>query len=136
MNYKWRIDMANSQSIQLKQVDQIQQNRWQLLIAQARGKINEADWEGACVLYKQAFTIAESMMCKQNCSKNCAVNRYLKTAEEFAFVMKKSNFDCALALFVGQIEDNIAQQEVNFSSAELSHRLNELAFSPKLAASY
>lgn len=127
------MELVNSQSMQLKLAEQAQQSTWQSLITQARDKINEADWEGACVLYKQAFTIAENMMCKQNCSKNCAVNRYLKTAEEFAFVMKKSNFDCALALFVGQIEDNIAQQEINLSSAELNHRLNELAFSPKLA---
>jgi len=123
----------DSQLVPIKLADQTQQSAWQSLIAQARHKINEADWEGACVLYRKAFTIAETMMCKQGCSKQCAVNRYLKTAEEFAFVMKKSNFDCALALFVGQIEDNIAQQEINLSSAELNHRLNELAFSPKLA---
>jgi len=126
----------DSQLMSIKQADQTQQSAWQSLIAQARCKINEADWEGACVLYKQAFTIAETMMCKQSCSKQCAVNRYLKTAEEFAFVMKKSNFDCALALFVGQIEDNIAQQEINLSSTELNNRLNELAFAPKLVANY
>ncbi|MEI6897396.1 MAG: hypothetical protein V5786_07930 [Psychromonas sp.] len=118
------MDIVNQNSTRLNQVTQDQQTAWQCLVEQARSKIYNADWDGACVFYKQAFVIAEKLMCEQNCAKKCAVNRYLNTAEEFAFVMKKNNFDCALALFFSQIKENLAKQEIKFSHAELTHRLS------------
>lgn len=130
------MDIVNQSPTPLGTVISDQQAAWQTLVDQARQKINEADWEGACVIYKQAFVIAETMMCKQECSKSCAVNRYLNTAEEFAFVMKKSNFDCALAVFAAQIKDNLEQQETQLSHAELAQRLNSLASTAKQALLY
>lgn len=125
------MDIASQKTQYLKKVILEQQTAWQDLIEQARSKIQLADWEGACVMYRQAFDIAEKLMCKESCGKSCAVTRYLNTAEEFAFVMKQSNFDCALALFVSQIEDSITELETELPSADLTKRLARLLSSPQ-----
>lgn len=114
------MDIMSPKLTRFKQVTQDQQATWQSLIEQARNKTNNADWEGACIFYKQAFVIAENLMCEQRCVKNCTLNRYLNTAQEFAFVMKQNNFDCALAMFIAQIKENIALQDIKLSSHELN----------------
>lgn len=125
------MDMSKQKTGLLQQVVSDQQATWQALVDQARVKLNESDWERACVLYKQAFEIAETMMCKQGCTKRCTVNRYLNTAEEFAFVMKKNNFDCALAQLAAQIKDNMAALDSSVSHAELTSRLSDFSCSMK-----
>lgn len=107
---------------------------WQDLIEQAREKIKLADWDGACIVYKEAFVIAETLLCNQchqERSELCAVSCYLNTAEEFAFVMRKNNFDCAVDVFVSQIKENIAEKESKLSAANLTLRLMAVAYSPE-----
>ena len=130
--------MDTQKSTILKDAINTQQSAWQQLVEHARSRIDAGDWEGACVFYKQAFVIAEDLLCKHNCGQCCALNRYLDTAEEFAFVLKKNNFDCALALFASQITNNIEEQAISLSDTELTQRLSSLTTSPKqvLAMSY
>lgn len=96
---------------------------WQSLIDQAREKINNADWEAASVIYKEAFELAEQMMCKQSCNQHCSMSQYLNTAAEFAFVMKQNDFDCALAMFIGQIQNSIAEHNPALCGDELVEHL-------------
>lgn len=109
-----------------------QQSTWYYLIEQAREKINYCDWDGACIFYKKAFFIAEKLLRKQkSCSQPCPLKRYLSTAEEFAFVMKKNNFDCALAMFISQIKDNVSQQETQLPVTTLTGKLTTIASTPQ-----
>ena len=131
------MDLVNQNTVTFNQALQHQQSYtqfWQYLIEQAREKIKHSDWDGACIAYKEAFAITEKLLCNQcnqNCSEPCDISRYLNTAEEFAFAMRKNNFDCALEVFISQIKEKIADKESKLAITDLTRRLMALASSPK-----
>ncbi len=127
------MNFSNSKKVSFKQQPS-DTLMWKNLIEQAREKIKHSDWDAACIAYKEAFFIAEKLLCNQcqkNCTEHCAVSCYLNTAEEFAFAMRKNNFDCALEMFIYQIKENIALKEPLRSVTELTRRLMAVASSPQ-----
>lgn len=103
---------------------------WLSWLQSGRDLARSGHWEGACIIYKRAFAIAEKLLCQQGCAatgcQQCALKRYLATAEEFAYVIRKNDFDCALDALLGWIENQLETQTDSAQVQELMAGLSRL----------
>ena len=63
---------------------------WARLINEAQHQVSLYEWNKAVIIYGNAFEICDILLMKSN--DNNAIKRYLRTAIEFAYVLRKCSY--------------------------------------------
>ncbi len=86
---------------------------WQLIMLQAREIFHLQDWQKAAIVYGNAFEISELLLVSHPTA--FSVDRYLRTALEFAYALRKNQTDTNLNALIPHITENI--QNIKHSMA-------------------
>ncbi len=79
---------------------------WQELILQGRGLFHLQYWDQAVVVYGNAFEISEMLIA--NSQTKYSIDRYLRTALEFAYVLRKNQSPCNLKAFPPHVKKQLS----------------------------
>ncbi len=100
---------------------------WLAWLESGRDLAKAGHWEGACIVYKRAFSIAEQLLCNGSCDsrqcRQCAVKRYLNTVEEFALAMQQNQFDCALEALLDWVKQQLKDNGLEHEYSQLHRSL-------------
>ncbi len=80
---------------------------WNRSLALARQKVLHAQWGEASVIYGNAFEAAEILLGADVCNKR-ALTRYLQTAEEFAYALRKNTCINEVGLLITSVRNRLA----------------------------
>jgi len=79
---------------------------WQEIIMRARSLFHLQHWDQAVVIYGNAFEISEILL--TNSQTKFSIDRYLRTALEFAYALRKSQTPCNLEAFLPHVKKQMA----------------------------
>ena len=101
---------------------------WQVVIQQARALFHAKDWERASVAYGNAFEISELLL---SCSGSAfSVDRYLRSALEYAYALRKEQASVNFHLLVCHVENHIQGIKHTLSVPMLIKPLEEVILMP------
>lgn len=105
------------------------EQQWLSWIENGRLLAQQGQWEGAAILYKQALSLAETMLCDY-CPKSHhyqhSLECYLNTATEFAYIMKKNQYHNAVEMFMELLEVQLTQATLESEKSSLLAALSTL----------
>lgn len=87
----------------------------------ARSLFHLQCWEQAVMIYGNAFEISEILL--TNSQTKFSTDRYLRTALEFAYVLRKSQTPCNLEAFLPHVKKQLVQTK---SSVNLSYLIQPI----------
>ncbi len=97
---------------------------WQKLILQGRGLFHLQYWEQAVVVYGNAFEISEMLIA--NSQTKYSIDRYLRTALEFAYVLRKSQTPCNLESFPLHVKKQLSLLKTEQPISHLMQPIEEV----------
>ncbi|MGR6873551.1 hypothetical protein ACU6U9_14870 [Pseudomonas sp. HK3] len=101
---------------------------WQVIIEQARALFHSQDWQKASVAYGNAFEISELLL---SChSSSFSVDRYLRSALEYAYALRKEEANVNLYSLVQYVENNIQGIKHRLSVSLLLQPLEDVISMP------
>lgn len=92
---------------------QTKEQTWQQWFDVGRSLVKANSWEGACLSYRRALDAAEQILCQRCQAERCQggdLKRYLNTAEEYAFVLRKNDFAIATEAFIAYVQNRLVDQ--------------------------
>jgi|GEM_PF-2232836 len=97
---------------------------WRGIIVQARGLFHLQEWSKATVLYGNAFEISELLLSSN--PSQYSVDRYLRSALEYAYVMRKHNPNMGLSSLIAHVKHNIRGHQHSLPISQLLEPLEEV----------
>ncbi len=79
---------------------------WHETVFRARLCVSDENWENAILIYGSAFEISEILLSQK--PDNSAVNRYMRTALEFAYSLRYSPSRCDLNALTDIVEERLS----------------------------
>lgn len=120
--------LCNRHRQQLVNQPQLAIHTWEKLITAARFSADKRLWSKASIIYGHALEVA-SLIILSRPNKGEA-KRYIRTAIEFAYVLRQNRPDTDLQLLIAIVKDYIAENTVEIRVDALLSPLIEMAFSP------
>ncbi len=90
----------------------------------ARSLFHLQHWDQAVVIYGNAFEISEILL--TNSQSKFSIDRYLRTALEFAYAMRKSQTPCNLESFLRHVKKQIALTKTTTDLSYLIQPIEEV----------
>ncbi len=97
---------------------------WQEIIMRARTLFHLEHWEQAVVIYGNAFEIAEILL--TNSQTQFSTDRYLRSALEFAYVLRKSQTPCNLKAFLPHVKKQLSLSKTTADVPHLTQPIDEV----------
>ena len=97
---------------------------WQEVIMRARTLFHLQHWDQASVIYGNAFEIAEILL--TNSQSQFSVDRYLRSALEFAYTLRKSQTPCELEAFLPHVKQQLARAKTKVDLPYLTQPIEEV----------
>ena len=97
---------------------------WQVIMLQARELFHVGDWQKATVIYGNAFEISELLL-KHNQSQ-FSVDRYLRSALEFAYAARKSQVTSNLNALINHVQRTIKNIQHSMALTQLIQPIDEV----------
>jgi hypothetical protein len=97
---------------------------WKEIILQARESYHLQDWERSTLVYGNAFEISELLL--SSYPTQFSVDRYLRTALEFAYSLRKGREDADLDAFVVHVKGNVETIKHTMAISMLMQPLEEV----------
>lgn len=97
---------------------------WRGIIVQARELFHLEEWARASVVYGNAFEISELLL-RSNPSQ-FSVDRYLRSALEYAYSLRKHNPEMGLGSLIVHVKNNIRGLQHTMSVPQLVEPLEEV----------
>jgi hypothetical protein len=101
---------------------------WQELISQGRKLFHLEHWEQAVMIYGNAFEVSEILI--SNSQTKYSIDRYLRTALEFAYVLRKSQTPCNLNAFLPHVKKHLSLLNSPQPLSHLLQPINEVVTLP------
>jgi len=100
---------------------------WKRLIIEAQGQVCQYEWKKALIIYGNAFEISDILLKKTN--ENHAIKRYLRTAIEFAYVLRQCTYNADVSALVTYVTDTLTEHLYPAECQLILQPLNNVAFS-------
>ena len=104
--------------------------QWQLLMEKGNKMAQQQQWEAAAIFYKEAFELAENLLCN-NCSvchcDRSLLNTYLSSALELGKAIRKNEYECALIALIEDLEIKRTEVRCDMEFNMYSTTINQLA---------
>ena len=101
---------------------------WQNIVFQARELFHTVDWEQASLVYGNAFEISELLLSSD--PSQFSVDRYLRTAFEFAYCLRKDNARIDLESFIFHVKNHVDSTQHAMGIAMLIQPLQDVVNLP------
>lgn len=100
---------------------------WTRLINEAQNQVGLYQWNKAVIIYGNAFEISDLLLKESN--DNNAIKRYLRTAIEFAYVLRKCSYTSDVSILVTFVSETLTQHLYPADNKLILQPLNNIAFS-------
>jgi hypothetical protein len=97
---------------------------WKNIIEQARELFHMKEWERATIIYGNAFEISELLLTSD--PTQYSVDRYLRSALEFVYALRKKNTKVNLAALIFHVETSIKGISHSMATPQLMQPLEEV----------
>ena len=97
---------------------------WQEIIMRARDLFYLEYWDQAVVIYGNAFEISEILL--TNSQTQFSIDRYLRTALEFAYALRKSQTPCNLKAFLPHVKKQLSLTKTTAHLPQLIQPIEEV----------
>ncbi len=100
---------------------------WKRLITEAQQQVCQYEWKKALIIYGNAFEISDILLKETN--DNHAIKRYLRTAIEFAYVLRQCSYSADVSTLVAFATDTLTEHLYPAECQLILQPLNNVAFS-------
>ncbi len=100
---------------------------WSRLIKESRDKVSCQEWNKSAVIYSNAFEVADLLITEAKSDSKC-IGRYLHTAIELAYVLRKCSYTSDVSALVSIVEDRLKAYLYPADSTLLVKPLRNVAF--------
>lgn len=107
---------------------------WKVIIDQARQLFHTQDWENASRVYGNAFEISELLLVSERTA--FSVDRYLRSALEYAYVLRKEGAGVDLSALISHVSQNIKNVKHTLSLELLVKPLEDVIRMPMHLADF
>ncbi len=102
---------------------------WNRLMLLAREKFDQMAWNDMFLMHGNAFEVA-TILLRHESASNDSVERYVRTATEFAYSLRKSTYPSDLPLFIAMVKDALKEHGAQQPLDTLLTPLTDVAFTP------
>lgn len=100
---------------------------WTRLMNEAQHQVSLLEWNKAVVIYGNAFEISDILL--KESDDNNAIKRYLRTAIEFTYVLRKCSYSKDVSTLVSFVTETLTQHLYPAECRLILQPLNNIAFS-------
>jgi hypothetical protein len=100
---------------------------WTRLINEAQNRVGLYEWNKAVIIYGNAFEISDILLKESN--DNNAIKRYLRSAIEFAYVLRQCSYTSDVAILYSFVRETLTQHLYPAETKLILQPLKKIAFS-------
>lgn len=100
---------------------------WTRLMNEAQNQVGLYEWSKAVIIYGNAFEISDILLKESN--DNNAIKRYLRSAIEFSYVLRKCSYTSDVSILYSFVSTTLKQHLYPADCKLILQPLNNIAFS-------